>query len=107
MKRTKHLAEYKTAIRTAQKAVTKTERLYRVVIQELVNAYGVELATGQMSDVWQASEDQGQSWQSEWDDDPKPLILDDVHDLGVFAEDFHIGPTNLERFKPKKVKKGG
>jgi len=72
--------------------------VYEAEVQRIANKYGVEIATGQMSDVWQVKKPRARKWLSEmWDKHP---ALDDLKALDAIASEIRIGPGNMMHFRP-------
>lgn len=67
-------------------------------VQAIADKFQVEIATGHMSDVWQVSEPGSDKWLREvYDEHP---ALDALAALDKATQDYGIGPSNMERFKP-------
>jgi len=91
--------------------------LYRSLIQQLVNKHQMHLATGHMSDTWQARLLNDPDWTSEfdlkqtaveafeikWTRGQKKLVrfFKELKVLDAKVEALGIGPSNMERFDPK------
>lgn len=78
---------------------------YVLAVQDLVNKYQVELATGQMSDAWQVKVKRSERFQTEHamaTNQRKPhRIFEDLKALDAVAIEMGIGPTNMEYYAPE------
>lgn len=96
------------AVESAEQQRQKVRTEWLKSVQAIADKFQVELATGQLSDVWQASEPGKEEWVLEYDadreDTPEAVrgALKALIELDEKVSEFGIGPSNMERFKPAK-----
>ena len=94
-----YLRRFKKCQENLKKVQAEAEDCYISAIQHFVDYYKVTLVTGQMSDIWQIETEAGRL--HEWSDFDKHPLFKDLKALDEMAEDFGIGPSNMEKFEPR------
>ena len=101
----KEVDAFRASVIAAARRIEEASRLYNLALQAIVDQYQMELATGQMSDLWQIREHAGAGWVDETADGDtmSPDMGEMFEALGALdteASKLGIGPTNLMRFTP-------
>lgn len=70
-------------------------------VQAIADKYQIEIATGHLSDAWQVNTGLGKDdFRALYDDKENPALLE-LEELDAKTQDYGVGPSNMERFKPR------
>lgn len=105
------MTKLEKAIAQSIMATTAISAAWIEEVQAIADRHNVEIATGQMSDLWQVRKMGTKHWTSEFDVSRRRCeraALGELTQLDKQTRDFGVGPSNMERFTPstKKVKHG-
>jgi len=69
-------------------------------VQAIADRFQVEIATGHLSDTWQVNSGLGKNdFRALYDDETNEALLA-LQELDEQTQDYGVGPSNMERFKP-------
>lgn len=97
---TSAMAKFRHAKKRVDCEIDRASLLYNNAVQAIADKHNVFIATGHMSDAWKVGKTWG-DFVDEYDNPPHPAFRD-LEKLDKLASEIRIGPSNMERYYPRK-----
>lgn len=84
----------------------KAWEAWSIALQRIADRYGVNIATGHMSNTYQCRKPHARYWRAEYDfqEGRQPEVFKALEEFDEMMEPFGCGPSNLLYIKCKKTK---